>query len=48
MSFSTGLRAALREDPDVILLGEIRDTETALIALQAAETGHLVFLRFIQ
>jgi twitching motility protein PilT len=43
MSFSTGLRAALREDPDVILVGEIRDTETALIALQAAETGHLVF-----
>lgn len=42
-SFQTGLRAALREDPDVILVGEIRDTETALIALQAAETGHLVF-----
>jgi len=43
ISFQTGLRAALREDPDVILVGEIRDTETALIALQAAETGHLVF-----
>jgi twitching motility protein PilT len=43
MSFQSGLRAALREDPDVILVGEIRDTETALIALQAAETGHLVF-----
>ncbi len=43
VSFQTGLRAALREDPDVILVGEIRDTETALIALQAAETGHLVF-----
>ncbi len=43
ISFNTGLRAALREDPDVILVGEIRDTETALIALQAAETGHLVF-----
>lgn len=41
-SFSKGLRAALREDPDVILVGEIRDAETALIALQAAETGHLV------
>lgn len=43
MSFQSGLRAALREDPDVILVGEIRDMETALIALQAAETGHLVF-----
>ncbi len=42
-SFARGLRAALREDPDVIFVGEIRDTETALIALQAAETGHLVF-----
>ncbi|MCS7307704.1 MAG: PilT/PilU family type 4a pilus ATPase [Aquificaceae bacterium] len=41
-SFARGLRAALREDPDVILVGEIRDTETAQIALQAAETGHLV------
>ncbi len=42
-SFANGLRAALREDPDIIMVGEIRDTETALIALQAAETGHLVF-----
>jgi len=42
-SFARGLRAALREDPDVIFVGEIRDPETALIALQAAETGHLVF-----
>ena len=41
-SFAKGLRAALREDPDVIMVGEIRDTETAEIALQAAETGHLV------
>ncbi|WP_333784892.1 ATPase, T2SS/T4P/T4SS family [Thermocrinis sp.] len=41
-SFARGLRAALREDPDVIFVGEIRDTETAQIALQAAETGHLV------
>jgi len=41
-SFARGLRAALREDPDVIMVGEIRDPETALIALQAAETGHLV------
>ena len=42
-NFSTGLRSALRQAPDVIFLGEIRDAETALIALQAAETGHLVF-----
>lgn len=42
-TFSGGLRSALREDPDVIFLGEIRDTETANLALSAAETGHLVF-----
>lgn len=41
-SFADGLRAALREDPDVILVGEMRDLETTEIALQAAETGHLV------
>ncbi len=41
-SFARGLRASLREDPDVIMVGEIRDRETAEIALQAAETGHLV------
>jgi len=41
--FATALRAALRQDPDVILLGEIRDEETMDIALKAAETGHLVF-----
>ncbi|MGH7482174.1 MAG: type IV pilus twitching motility protein PilT [Longimicrobiales bacterium] len=41
-SFSTGLRAALREDPDVVLVGEMRDTETIDIAMKAAETGHLV------
>ena len=41
--FAAALRAALREDPDVIMVGEIRDAETAKIALQAAETGHLVF-----
>lgn len=41
-SFAVALRASLRQSPDVILLGEIRDEETALIALQAAETGHLV------
>ncbi|MEI7367772.1 type IV pilus twitching motility protein PilT [Pectobacterium sp. 1950-15] len=41
-SFAQALRAALREDPDVILLGELRDTETIRLALTAAETGHLV------
>jgi twitching motility protein PilT len=42
MSFSRALRAALRQDPDVILVGEMRDYETAEIAMTAAETGHLV------
>jgi twitching motility protein PilT len=42
-SFSLGLRAALRQDPDVILVGEMRDMETVSTALTAAETGHLVF-----
>jgi type IV pilus assembly protein PilB len=42
MTFSAALRALLRQDPDVIMLGEIRDTETAHIAVQAALTGHLV------
>ena len=42
LSFSNGLRAALREDPDVILVGEMRDAETIGIAITAAETGHLV------
>ena len=42
-TFSSGLRSALRENPDVIFVGEIRDTETASLALSAAETGHLVF-----
>jgi twitching motility protein PilT len=41
-SFANGLRAALRQDPDVILVGEMRDLETISIALEAAETGHLV------
>jgi twitching motility protein PilT len=41
-SFSRALRAALREDPDVIVIGELRDRETAQLALTAAETGHLV------
>ena len=43
LSFSTVLRAALRQDPDVILVGEMRDAETAQIGLRAAMTGHLVF-----
>jgi len=42
-SFSNALRSALREDPDVILIGEMRDLETIALALTAAETGHLVF-----
>lgn len=42
-SFTSALRAALREDPDIILVGEMRDKETIDIALHAAETGHLVF-----
>jgi twitching motility protein PilT len=41
-SFGEGLRRALRQDPDVILIGELRDAETAMTALQAAESGHLV------
>lgn len=43
LSFNNALKAALREDPDVILLGELRDLETIRLALTAAETGHLVF-----
>ena len=42
-SFASGLRAILRQDPDVILVGEIRDAEVAQVAIQAALTGHLVF-----
>jgi len=43
LSFSTGLRSILRQDPDVIMVGEIRDLETAEMAIQASLTGHLVF-----
>lgn len=43
MTFAKGLRALLRQDPDVILIGEVRDSETAEIAAQASLTGHLVF-----
>ncbi|GGY52693.1 type II secretion system ATPase GspE [Parvularcula lutaonensis] len=42
MSFATGLRAILRQDPDIVMVGEIRDVETAQIAVQASLTGHLV------
>ena len=42
-SFKDALRAALREDPDIILVGELRDLETVAIAIETAETGHLVF-----
>jgi twitching motility protein PilT len=43
VSFAAALRAALREDPDIILIGELRDLETISLAITAAETGHLVF-----
>ncbi len=43
LTFSTGLRAILRHDPDVVLVGEVRDKETAEIAVRASQTGHLVF-----
>ena len=42
-SFANALRAALREDPDIVLVGEMRDLETTRIAIETAETGHLVF-----
>ncbi len=43
LTFATGLRSILRQDPDVVMVGEIRDEETASLAIQAALTGHLVF-----
>lgn len=43
LSFNAALRSALREDPDIILVGELRDLETIRLAMTAAETGHLVF-----
>jgi general secretion pathway protein E len=43
LTFASGLRSILRQDPDVIMVGEIRDTETAKISIQAALTGHMVF-----
>ncbi len=47
LDFASGLRSIVRQDPDVVLIGEIRDKETAQIAIQAALTGHLVFPRCI-
>lgn len=43
MTFASGLRTVLRQDPDIIMVGEIRDAETAVMAIQSAMTGHLVF-----
>ena len=43
LTFASGLRSILRQDPDVVMVGEIRDKETATLAVQAALTGHLVF-----
>ncbi|MFB0905456.1 MAG: ATPase, T2SS/T4P/T4SS family, partial [Pseudomonadales bacterium] len=43
LGFNAALRSALREDPDIILVGEMRDMETIRLALEAAETGHVVF-----
>ena len=43
LTFAAGLRSILRQDPDVVMVGEIRDSETAGLAVQAALTGHLVF-----
>ncbi|MBC8459675.1 MAG: Flp pilus assembly complex ATPase component TadA [Deltaproteobacteria bacterium] len=43
ITFAAGLRSILRQDPDIVMVGEIRDSETAAIAFQAAQTGHLVF-----
>ncbi|MGF2565644.1 GspE/PulE family protein, partial [Ralstonia pseudosolanacearum] len=43
LTFASGLRSILRQDPDVVMVGEIRDPETASLAVQAALTGHLVF-----
>jgi len=42
LTFAAGLRSILRQDPDIVMIGEIRDNETASIAVQAALTGHLV------
>ncbi|MFN3166634.1 MAG: type II secretion system ATPase GspE [Phycisphaeraceae bacterium] len=43
MTFASGLRSVLRQDPDIVMIGEIRDRETAVMAIQAALTGHMVF-----
>jgi type IV pilus assembly protein PilB len=44
LNFSVALKAFLRQDPDIIMVGEIRDLETAEIAIKAAQTGHLVLI----
>jgi len=44
LTFAAAMRAFLRQDPDVIMVGEIRDLETAEIAIKAAQTGHLVLV----
>ena len=46
LDFATGLRSLVRQDPDIIMVGEIRDRETAAMAVQAALTGHLVLSTF--
>jgi general secretion pathway protein E len=43
MTFASGLRSVLRQDPDIVMIGEVRDRETAVMAIQSALTGHLVF-----
>ena len=48
LTFEAGLRALLRQDPDIIMVGETRDVETASISVRSAITGHLVFSTYIQ
>ena len=48
LTFASGLRSILRQDPDIVMVGEIRDNETANLAIQAALTGHLVSRHFTQ
>ena len=47
LTFASGLRSILRQDPDIVMIGEIRDDETAEIAVRAAITGHLVLAHYI-
>ena len=46
LTFANGLRSLFRQDPDIVMVGEIRDSETAGLAINASLTGHLVLLRF--